>query len=94
MKRFFFLAALGLAAIAACDRERVEVAEPSAIDGAAEAEDDAALGSQAPSFPVTDAQARADAECTDNPPPIGSCRGCRNGFLVVDGKATCECCGD
>jgi hypothetical protein len=68
-------------ALAACARERVEVA-----DGEPEANT-----LPGPSFPIADASSDRDATCGP-PPVIGSCARCDGGYLEQNGKATCICC--
>lgn len=78
--------ALGLAA---CARERVDVAEAAQeSDDAGDEPDDAA-----PSFPAADAAVLAEGGVVCGPPPqIGRCPPCDGGYAVENGAATCTCC--
>ncbi|MDB4938436.1 MAG: hypothetical protein JWP87_5408 [Labilithrix sp.] len=78
--------ALGLGA---CERERVEVAD---LDEDAGAASDASADETFPPFPTIDATPDLDATSCGDPPLVGSCMRCPNGYLVVNGKSTCMCC--
>jgi hypothetical protein len=75
--------------LAACERDRVEVADLDDDGGAAT---DASGDGTFPPFPTIDATPDLDATSCGNPPLIGSCQRCPNGYLVVNGKSTCMCC--
>jgi hypothetical protein len=72
--------------LGACERERVDVADRD------DAATDAATDASFPSFPTIDATADPDATSCGNPPIVGLCAPCPNGYLVVNGKSTCTCC--
>jgi len=86
--------ALVLAALGACDRERVELASASP-----EGVDPGVLGDPIPS---DDGGLEADvgsvfAEAAVDPfcgysPPVSHCAPCPKGNKIVDGEAICECC--
>ena len=81
-------AALFAAALFACARERVEVAEIGPSSGG----DDAASDQPStPLFPVVDATVDGEPFC-GSPPLLGRCPGCARGYMVVDGESTCMCC--
>jgi hypothetical protein len=71
-------AALLLSGLHGCARERVEIAETRPDGGE----------SAVPMFPIVDA-----GPPTCGPAPVVTvCDECPNGFVWVDGSATCECC--
>jgi hypothetical protein len=76
--------------LGACERERVDVADLD--DDASALATDAATDASFPPFPTIDATADPDATSCGNPPIVGSCAPCPNGYLVVNGKSTCMCC--
>ena len=73
--------------LGACERERVDVAD---LDE--DAASDASADGTAPAFPTIDATPDLDATSCGNPPLVGACMPCPNGYLVVNGKSTCTCC--
>lgn len=88
MRRWLVASSIVVAAIAACDRERVEVANEAEDAGVAS---DAQETGPGPVFPM-DAGA-IDAGCAKDPLPVGVCGAtCPLGFKIVDGKPTCDCC--
>ena len=76
--------------LCACERERVDVADIDDEGGAATSE--ASIDGGFPPFPTIDATAGPDATSCGNPPLVGSCARCPNGYLVVNGESTCICC--
>lgn len=77
--------------IAACDRERVEVAEPAAPDASVgPAPPPEAKVPPQPSFPMD--AGPIDAGCAMEIPPVGLCGECPKGYKQVDGVPTCDCC--
>jgi len=75
--------------LGACERERVDVAD---IDDEGGATSEASADGSFPPFPTIDATADPDATSCGNPPLVGSCQPCPNGYLVVNGESTCMCC--
>lgn len=88
MARSLVFAVIALAALVACERERVEVGEVSTVEADSAPSDS---GPESPMFP-RDAQVVVDAGCAKEPPPVAACKDCPNGFKIIDGKQTCDCC--
>ena len=88
--RTVIVVAFGLAIAAACDRERVEVAESGEPSAGGDAAFEA-MGAAPPAFPMD--AGGIDAGCAKDPLPVGVCGAeCPKGFKIVDGSPTCDCC--
>lgn len=98
MMRRAALAGVLLHVASACERERVEVADTAApVEGARPDGSDASedTSEEVPFFPQDDASV-APRLCTEVGPSPGpsdtACAPCANGYAIVEGESTCDCC--
>lgn len=80
-------ALLACALCAACERERVEVADSDAAGSGSEGD------AESPVFPVGEGGPDVILQTCGPPPALGRCPPCPNGYVPLpDGGASCECC--